>query len=591
MSPSRGDGGSAEGISGARAALRHLLAELHVLDSLPERSRMLAVDAELPVHSVLSMVLNEQHPQAQLPRSAHIHQGVTEEAPNAGSGGAHMRREGVGSSDDPPSALSSSPSLSCGVVAPSLPSNVLAEVCEFDICAPQGGRPQAESKPPGNGEDGADDRQPALRRQWTSPDDGWGMHLSSIPMQDLEKMPMGMPVTVGELADFLGHACESPIGENGADASLPQRWAEPAGGDSAAKDSNGQPQAPPSADMLEWSLAQWRARRLKLSGQQEVKAEGEEAASRLFVEERSGSAGPVLVHQVPTAPPRPILCTDDPEASLLKAVELLLAYPELDAIPIVSPVRCTVVAHLTLSYCLAYMLPRMRGADLTPLAGVLVGAGSGGAPTVRKFDRHAPKAESWADKRGEAQPPYVLTATQTLRDLLAFFVRTHYSGVPVVEDNGSGGVLGLLSRRDVLNFLDLAMQSSRRCSAEGGEPQLPESDRVEFDLDKPLEAVLTTLRRCRSPSPSAEEASPGVGAALLTEKELTLKVMPLRLLAAENRKLLFVQDRGGGKAPKLLRIVSVSDVWRLLIGSSQDAEGASPVGTGNNEGDLIAQEM
>merc|ERR1719277_2790066 len=110
--------------------------------------------------------------------------------------------------------------------------------------------------------------------------------------------------------------------------------------------------------------------------------------SQLLVEERPRTAGPVLVHRVPFAPPRPILCTDDPEASLLKAVELLLAYPELDALPVVSPVRCTVVAHLTLSYCLAYMLPRMRGADLAPLAGVLVGGGGGGggAPALRKFD-------------------------------------------------------------------------------------------------------------------------------------------------------------------------------------------------------------
>lgn len=413
--------------------------------------------------------------------------------------------------------------------------------------------------------------------------------MSSIPMQDLEKMPMGMPVTVGELADFLGHACEQRPAEgaakNGSDSG-PERWADRVGDEAADKDEAAALPPAPSADMLDWSLAQWRSHCLKRRGEDAAKAECTASTSRLTVEERP-RGGPVLVHQVPLAPPRPILCTDDPEASLLKAVELLLAYPELDALPIVSPVRCTVVAHLTLSYCLAYMLPRMRGSDVLPLGTLPVSAAVDGAPTFRKFDAKASKAESWADTRSSQalQAPVVLTQSQTLRELLAFFTQTHHSGVPVVEENGCGGVLGLLSRRDMLSYLDLAMQSARRCAE--GQGVVPEADRVELDMGTSAEVVLTTLRRFRHLP--ADEAGSGAGAMLVHDKELTLKAAILRLLAADNRKLLFVRDGGSGQAPRLLRVVSVSDLWRLLLGDAEDFQDVTkPSG---NEEQLVAQDV
>lgn len=551
---------------------------------------MLAVDAALPVHTVLASVLSEQHPRPQLAQeAAHAAAGGGEEASVAAGGG--MRREGIRATE--PAALS------CGAALPSLPSNVLAEVCEFEVGAPTPRAAKSSST-----EDTGDDKQPAVRRQWTSPDDGWGMHLSSIPMQDLEKMPMGMPVTVGELADFLRQACEAPAEEveapapNGKSGGGGERWAEPVGGEAAPeaaaaggeaapaerKAESGKAAAPETGgrDMLEWSLAQWRAQRLKMSGEQQKEAGAGEApearASRLFVEERPRAAGPVLVHQVPLAPPRPILCTDDPEASLLKAVELLLAYPELDALPIVSHARCTVVAHLTLSCCLANVLPRIRGSEMMPFASTCVSsAPEGGPPALHKFDSRAFSGETWAEHRSAEVPkaPLVMSQTQPLRDLLAFFARTHHSGVPVVEDNGSGGVLGLVSRRDLLDYLDLAMQSARRPPGTGG------ADGVEFDLGAPVEEVLGALRRFRGVA--AEEGTAGLGAAFVTEKELTLKALPLRLLAAENRKLLFVEEGTAGQHPKLLRIISASDVWRLLIGSDQErleaagAEAEEPV--------------
>merc|ERR1719386_184192 len=136
---------------------------------------------------------------------------------------------------------------------------------------------------------------------------------------------MGMPLTVGELAEFLNGVCA---------------------------------RSQEAEDALDWSLAQWR--RLKMAADKGCDENTGESASRI-TEEQTRFTGTVLVHQVPSAPPRPILCTDDPDANLLKAVELLLAYPYLDAVPVVSQSRCTVVAHLTLSYCLSYMLQRLRG--------------------------------------------------------------------------------------------------------------------------------------------------------------------------------------------------------------------------------------
>mmetsp|Transcript_43352 Transcript_43352/g.129466 ORF Transcript_43352/g.129466 Transcript_43352/m.129466 type:complete len:625 (+) Transcript_43352:159-2033(+) len=585
-----------EAIRQARAALRSLLAGLHVLDALPERARMLAVDADLPVHAVISAVLSEQHPRPH--RSGYAHQGLHgapgpglppagaphEDASHPGSGAPGMRREGQTAA----AAEEAPPLLSCGTVAPSVPSNVLAEVCEFDSLGNRLLNPQVDSAPL---EDGADERSPT-RRRWTSPDDGWGMNL---PMQELEKMPMGMPITVGELADFLAHACASSpeaAPKDGADKTQ-QRWAEPVGDASPPKASeDNRCSAEGGEDMLDWSLAQWRAHRLKLSGHKVVPPEeseqsltdGVESESRLFVEERPRYCGPVLVHRVPLAPPRPILCTDDPDASVLKAIELLLAYPELDALPIVSPVRCTVVAHLTLSYCLAYMLGRMRGNDLLPLANLAVNAqdvADGGAPAQRVFDSaNAPgpeRTDNWAERRahGASQPPWVLRRSQPLRDLLAFFARTHHSGVPVVEDGG--GVVGLLSRRDLLHFLDLAMQSARRCPS-GTAGSSSETDSVSFDADAPIEAMLDAMQRYRGPPadegasvPAAPGGLGGIGATLVYEQQLTLKASLLRLLSAENRKLLFVQDSDNGSPPRLLRVLSVGDIWHLLIGERQDA--------------------
>jgi len=274
------------------------------------------------------------------------------------------------------------------------------------------------------------------------------------------------------------------------------------------------------------------------------------SSSQIFLEEQPQAVvGPVLVHRVLLAPPRPILCTDDPEATLLKAVQLLLAYPELDALPIVSAVRCTVVAHLTLSSCLASILNRLRGPDIMPLGELIVGT-SGGAPTQRFFENAAEMSSG---------SPWVMRRSQPLLELLHFFAQTHLSGIPVVEDGVTGGVLGYVSRRDLLQFLDLAMQSAARID----DPSESDPEEVRFDVNAPVEVVLNTLGRHRC----AEDTRGVMGASLIFEEELTLKVLLLRMLNAENRKMLFVQrNEASDTAPRLLRVMSASDVWLLLIG-------------------------
>jgi len=612
----------------ARLALQRILTNLHVLDVLPERSKLLIVDEQLPVHTVLNAVLGEQHlgPQRQPPRAI------------AEGGAGQLRREGGWASAELP------PPPCRGSVLPSLPNDLLAEVCEFE---PAAARWSAAAGAGGTGvsssstaaavahEDGTDERTPSVRR-WTSLDDGWGL---GDPMQDLEKMPMGMPVTVGELAAFLVHACEDGSGaesspEDGTTAAS-QRWAQPvgAGATAAAEQCDGlHKEAVGGTDVLEWSLACWRAQRLRLLGHEEAELP---LRGRIDVQDRPDVSGQVWVHSVPGAPPRPILCTDDPEASLMKAVELLLAYPELDALPIVSPARGTVVAHLTLSYCLAYMLSRLCGSELLPLVnlsvcGIQEGADEDGMPVHRVFSSASVppsgRVEGWAERplsSPSRQPAWVLQQAQPVRDLLLFFARTNHGGIPVVEDGGGGGgVLGLLSRRDLLHFLDLGLQFARSPSSSDDSNETaasgPASDAtVSFDANAPVKVMLDALKRFRprpaeegigaggaaAASAAASPASPQnasssatgeatlgapagtpgiVGATLVFEQRLPLKVVLLQVLAAENRKLVFVKDVGNGCPPKLLRVIAVSDVWRLLVGGEREArEDQSRSGTPN----------
>eukprot|EP00747_Dinoflagellata_sp_TGD_P169510 gnl/TRDRNA2_/TRDRNA2_198652_c0_seq1.p1 gnl/TRDRNA2_/TRDRNA2_198652_c0~~gnl/TRDRNA2_/TRDRNA2_198652_c0_seq1.p1 ORF type:complete len:643 (+),score=137.59 gnl/TRDRNA2_/TRDRNA2_198652_c0_seq1:54-1982(+) len=569
----------AEEIRQAHRYLRRLLSTVHVIDALAERSRVLVVDAELPVVGVLAAVLSEQHfrPPCKPPGP----QGGS--APAAADHGTRGRANS-GGEEAPAEEL---PPLMCGLVAPSLPSNVLAEVCEFNMGGPT---PKEEAASDAVAED-VDSMKGSTTRRWTSPDDGWGGNMTAsestvtTSMHDLEKMPMGMPVTVGEIASFLALACK---GETAGSAAADK--------DEAGGDAGGDP-----PDMLDWSLAQWRKHRLKTCTKDAADEKSEESKTPIFVEERPRDADPVLVHRVALAPPRPILCTDDPEATLLKAVELLLCYPHLDALPIVSPVRCTVVAHLTLAYCLAYVLGRLRGNDLLPLANLKVCAGESATSGAQQQWEPRQKGEgdssiplAWGERPQVSGRLWVMNKSRPISDLLAFFESTPHSTVPIVQDEG-GGFLGLVSRRDLLHFLDLAMQSTRHVdngsAVEGTKP-------VQFNTSATIEELLETVRKFtpkpavageapvpgtpKSPATGALSPQPAektdnkalLGASLVYEKALTVKALLLRVLGAENRKVVFVEDLRPDDSvpPRLLRLISVSDTWRLLIGLREEGE-------------------
>ncbi|CAE7363013.1 unnamed protein product [Symbiodinium sp. KB8] len=75
------------------------------------------------------------------------------------------------------------------------------------------------------------------------------------------------------------------------------------------------------------------------------------------------------------------------------------------------------------------------------------------------------------------------------------------------------------------------------------------------------------------------EASDFLGASVAYEKELlfpelSLREIILRLLEAENRKVLLLQDPG---EKMLRRIISAEDVWRLLIGPEKAASSLQEV--------------
>ncbi|CAE8674193.1 unnamed protein product, partial [Polarella glacialis] len=108
-------------------------------------------------------------------------------------------------------------------------------------------------------------------------------------------------------------------------------------------------------------------------------------------------------------------------------------------------------------------------------------------------------------------------------------------------DDAGSGIVGIISRRDLLSYLDLAMLSAAR-RADGTDG--PTADSVQFNVATPLKAMLETLSKFRHPA--AEEAKDAqsnsfTGADLAFEKELPVNKLVLRVLGAENRKLFFVQ--------------------------------------------------
>lgn len=214
-----------------------------------------------------------------------------------------------------------------------------------------------------------------------------------------------------------------------------------------------------------------------------------------------------------------MLCVDDKEASVLRAIELLLAYPELNALPIVNPANYTVVAHVTLASLLAYIAIHTRDEALQPLAEIEIAAGRAGGPAVLHFlgeeayrdvagalaakdateeqegttprppkqafggpsgaaDDHNVLDEKVVPVSGEMAKSHsgsssvsvvnggtrqvlsVMREDMCLEDALKVFAHegSEVSAIPIVGAEGPPQLKGALSGRNVLQYLDFCMQ-------------------------------------------------------------------------------------------------------------------------------------
>mmetsp|Transcript_66167 Transcript_66167/g.123492 ORF Transcript_66167/g.123492 Transcript_66167/m.123492 type:complete len:573 (-) Transcript_66167:114-1832(-) len=545
-------------LKAAKRAVRQLLGGVHITDVLVERSRVLVVDAELPVHNVISTVLQEQHGRTRSRASSTSSGLITpmaggmstfaeggmsrERDRSAGGGmvrGGMCRDSALPDLDDDDAASESAPNVTLGVVSAALPSDLLAEVCDFELCKRKPTEPAAEEE------------SVSSQRRWTSPDDGWGVQ-AAASLQDLARMlPMSKPFTIGEMASFLLKAMAScDEGEDGG--------------------------------LLSSSIARWRSQ----AAGGEVRPTESASAPHLVVEEKSRVGGSAVLHVVDGAPQRPILSLDDPEATLLRAVELLLGYPEVSAIPVVSQPRCAVVAHVTLPVCLMALTTRLRGsADVRPLIELPVrGKDEAGACQEQKKLQSASEpgdGKRWAEHLAPApdgvlRPLQVFDEQQPLSDLLAFFQDSTFSKAPVVNSNG--GIIGVVSRRDLLCYLDLAMQYVRPESDDEAMARA-RADPVTFKASLPLKEVCEALQRhpvefdagSTDGEGAADKKPKWLGASVVQEAELPLKAALLRILTAENCTLLFAESEGS-ENPQLTRMVTVSDLWRIILDVMPDAE-------------------
>mmetsp|Transcript_48082 Transcript_48082/g.112398 ORF Transcript_48082/g.112398 Transcript_48082/m.112398 type:complete len:568 (-) Transcript_48082:42-1745(-) len=540
-------------LKATRRAVRQLLGGVHIADVLVERCRVLVVDAELPVHNVISTVLQEQHGRTRLRASSTSSGMVTPMAGGLSSSFAEggMSRDRDRSADggmvrggmcrdsalpgfDDDAASETGPNITLGVVSAALPSDVLAEVCDFELF---------KRKPSGSA---AEEDTGSSFRRWSSTEEGWGVQ-AAASLQDLARMlPMSKPFTIGEMASFMLKAMASC--DEGDDGGL-----------------------------LSCSITRWRSQ--AADGESQSAASG---SAPHLVEEKSRTGGPAVLHVVDGAPARPILSLDDPEATLLRAVELLLGYPEVSAIPVVSQPRCAVVAHVTLPVCLMALTTRLRaGTDVRPLIELPVrGKDEAGACQEQKrFQMDSVSSKRWAEHMAPApdgllRPLEVFEEQQPLSDLLAFFEESAFSKAPVV--NSAGGIIGVVSRRDLLCYLDLAMQYVR---PESDDDTRSKADPVVFKASIPLKDVCEALQRHPVESDSGSTDGEGgsdkkpkwLGAAVVQEAELPLKAALLRILTAENCTLLFVESEGA-ENPRVTRMVTVSDLWRMILDATPDAE-------------------
>lgn len=409
-------------------------------------------------------------------------------------------------SDNPASEAGGS-ALQAEAVATFLASNVLAEVCEFSE-NPTHVMPQ-ESDP----KEAEEATEPA-HRSWVGPDDGWGCQVEGEAMGWLQ-----MPFTVQELSEFLLF--------------------------STAEESS----------VLDWDLSRWRRHKEETTGLQGRSLRHGSLFRELPTSTPSAERDAAGVIMSPSstlmqliqgggAPPRPMLRIEEPESTFMTAVELLLAHPELDALPVVSMNQRTVVAHLTLSQCLALLVQHFRGPEIIPLAELML---SDAPQTFLQW--HDVQGTRHSDAFASKSECICLDADKnTLFDLLDFFSKTNYTAVPVITE---GNILvGVLGRRNLLQLLDLCMESSVRVKQQESTEEIP------FDVTWSLRQVIETLEKYIPPQ------SRFFGAGMTTES-LPMRIFLCEILLSDNHKVVLVEPQGENAI--LRRLIHVDEVMKLIL--------------------------
>eukprot|EP00392_Amoebophrya_sp_AT5.2_P005992 g6002.t1 len=141
-------------------------------------------------------------------------------------------------------------------------------------------------------------------------------------------------------------------------------------------------------ETAEQSLDKWREENFNLlCGPSRARPSRTSERSKIVPENSKKKT--VMYHVDGRTPPRPMLCVDDRDATVLRAIELLLTYPDLNALPIVNPSTATVVAHVTLGQLLAYTAIQTRDPAMSALAEIEVTARTTGGNLVYRQSTNA----------------------------------------------------------------------------------------------------------------------------------------------------------------------------------------------------------
>ncbi|CAD7943343.1 unnamed protein product [Amoebophrya sp. A25] len=353
----------------ARRYLREFLGQIHILDMLVERGNVVTVDVSLKFHAVISAILEYGH-----------HHASSWSPPDSSRHAA---------AEQQPHLLADSAGL--GSPGLYLPSNVLSEVGVFTT--------QHRKRT----------STPVCQSQLLA-----SANASAVisVVEDQSQCRLIQPLTVGEVACFLTELRRRPELSN---YSLEQwrSWhAKKRSGSSSNVASKAGTSCGSAANVgggsAVGSTAASEMRPSQVTGGSESSSSSKQkslpTALSSSTSERASSKV-VVYHVDESTPARPILCVDDKESTVLRAIELLLQFPDLNALPIVNPERATVVAHVTLAQLLAYTAIHVRSPEMAPLGDISI-TSSGGMGEVSRASRAANSAMQELSYRfvGEKRP-------------------------------------------------------------------------------------------------------------------------------------------------------------------------------------------